>query len=270
MNNKITIGLFGTCGTSKWRDSFMEKYAALKINFFNPNTPDWKPEDAFIEAEHLANDQVILFPVTSESYGTGSLSEVGFSILQAIRLDDRRDFVILVDKDLIPSLNDEIARKESLRSRALVLEHLRKLRLRNVFVVDTLEEMLECSIKLYKSAVVRQPLLQYNPHETRTIVDVKNQEALQNGAIKVAQSIVKNARADFQEGANTYFYRKGERAGQKLLGWEKNYCDRIKKLIKTECPKWRITLLPIVNVVGREESTDGYDIKVSLPAKKRK
>ena len=92
----LVIGMFGTCGKSRWREPFFERYQKESIEFFNPQVADWKPEDAVKEAEHLANDEVILFPVTSETYATGSLSEVGFSILQAIRLDDRRDFVVMI------------------------------------------------------------------------------------------------------------------------------------------------------------------------------
>lgn len=162
----LCIGLFGTCGNSKWRDSFMAKYNELGINYFNPNKPDWKPDDAVIEAQHLADDDVILFPVTAETYGTGSLAETGFSILQAIRLDDRRDFVIMIEQSLVPELDNLVARQESLRARAIVQQHLKKLRLRNVFVVDTLEEMFDISIQLYKAAQLKEPLAKYNPHAT--------------------------------------------------------------------------------------------------------
>ncbi|HEY4486246.1 MAG TPA: hypothetical protein VJB70_00740 [Candidatus Paceibacterota bacterium] len=158
------VGMFGTCGGSKWREPFKERYRKFGINFFDPQKTDWQPEDAEEEARHLAEDEIILFPVTNETYGTGSLSEVGFSILQAIRLDDRRDFVILIAKDLDPTLDDAVARKESLRARALVNQHLKKLRLKNIYIVDTLEEMLELSVALYQAAQLREPLAKYNPH----------------------------------------------------------------------------------------------------------
>lgn len=161
---KLCIGLFGTCGGSKWRDEFMRIYDNFKIPYFNPQVDDWKPEDAIEEAEHLAEDMIILFPVTSETYATGSLSEVGFSILNAIRLDDRRDFVIMIENKLDDTLTDEVARKESLRARALVLQHLKKLRLANLYVVDTLKEMLEVSLVLFDVAEMRYPLMKFNPH----------------------------------------------------------------------------------------------------------
>src|SRR3989344_4170746 len=146
----ITIGLFGTCGKSKWRSPFMVRYQELGIDFFNPQVENWDPSCAEAEARHLAEDAIILFPVTDETYAFGSLSEVGFSILQEIRLDDRRDFVIMVDRDLHEALKSEnpLAAKESIRQRALVKQHLKKLRLPNVYLVDTLEEMLDVSIRL--------------------------------------------------------------------------------------------------------------------------
>lgn len=128
---KLCVGMFGTCGTkeqSPWREDFVQRYNEEQIAFFNPRKDDWKPEDADIEADHLTEDQIILFPITSATYGLGSLSEIGFSILQAIKLDDRRDFIVLIDRTLDDSLTDEAFRKESFRGRALVRKHLEKLR----------------------------------------------------------------------------------------------------------------------------------------------
>ncbi len=159
----LAIGLFGTCGKSKWRDQFMKRYRELGIDFFNPQVDDWQPEMAVEEANHLAEDAVILFPVTGETYASGSLAEVGFSILNAIKLDDRRDFVIMIEMQLDESLDNTDMRKESLRSRALVVQHLKKLRLTNVYIVDTLEQMLEISLELYEAAAIREPLRDFNP-----------------------------------------------------------------------------------------------------------
>lgn len=61
----LCVGLFGTCGGSKWRNNFMLKYNEMGINYFNPQVDDWKPELAEIEAEHLVNDDIVLFPVTN-------------------------------------------------------------------------------------------------------------------------------------------------------------------------------------------------------------
>lgn len=176
MNNELenAIGLFGTCGNSKWRDKFIAKYKELGISFYNPQLPpgQWNPSCADIEAEHLATDEIILFPVTGETLGLGSLGEVGFSILSAIRLDDRRDFVIMIDKDVDPTLvnGDPIMAKESIKMRALAIQHLKKLNLRNVYVVDTLDEMLEVSIQLRKAADLRRPYGKYNPQYKKSVL----------------------------------------------------------------------------------------------------
>ena len=169
----LCIGLFGSCDITTWRqDIFIPKYLELGMvdgkDFYNPQLPPgkWKPEDAQHEAEHLANDAIVCFPVTSSSYSLGSLVETGFSILQSIRFDDRRDFIIMIDDHLINILmEDEKLSKESLRARALVKEHLRKLNFSNVYLVETLEEMLELSIKLFEVNKKLMPEKQkYNPH----------------------------------------------------------------------------------------------------------
>jgi len=162
---ELTIGLFGTCGSSRWRDPFVQHYTAAGIPFFNPQVDEWDETMALEEARHLAEDCIVLFPVTSETYSLGSLTECGFSILQAIELDDRRDFVVMVEHSLEPSLTDPSLRKESLKSRALVWQHLRKLRLPNVYLVDTLVEMLEASLVLFEAARLRHPLERFNPHK---------------------------------------------------------------------------------------------------------
>ena len=149
----LCIGLFGTCGGSKWRDIFIEKYKELGVEFFNPQVDDWKPELAEIEAEHLVNDDIILFPVTNETYGLGSLAETGFSITQAINSNKNRSIVIMVDKIVKEELAvaDPALAKESMRARALVRAHLLKLNESNVYIVDSLEEMLTVSLNLQKA-----------------------------------------------------------------------------------------------------------------------
>ena len=108
------------------------------------------------EADHLAEDTIILFPITGETYGTGSLAETGFSALQAIKLNRHRDFVVMIERELDPALNDPVARKESLRSRALVRKHLEKLSLASLYVVDSLDDMLALSLELHAIALMRQ------------------------------------------------------------------------------------------------------------------
>lgn len=147
---KPCIGLFGTCGRSRWRDEFVKTYEDFGINYFNPVVPDWTPECSIEEARHLASDRVILFPITRETYSLRSLAESGFSLLNAIDLDDRRQFVLLVDTDLDEDLmGNKEAAKGSIGARALVLEHLKRKNFSNVYLVDNLKDMLQISIELY-------------------------------------------------------------------------------------------------------------------------
>jgi len=158
MNKLPTIGLFGTCGGSKWRDKFIEDFNSREIKYFNPVKENWKPEDATEEAEHLANDEILLFPITNETYAFGSLAETGFSILQAIRLDVQRDIIVMIEPDVVLNHNlmttnecvtAEAQRKDSIRARALVIAHLKKLKYPNVYIVKDLDNMLNLSLQLY-------------------------------------------------------------------------------------------------------------------------
>lgn len=154
MNQNITIGLFGTCGGSMWRDAFIAKYSELGIDYFNPQVDNWTPEMADIEAEHLVEDDIILFPVTGETAGLGSLAETGFSMFQAMKTNMNRYFVFMVDAECDPlKVPDPVLSKESRRARALVRAHLRKNPHPNVFVCDNLAQMLEVSVLLRDSLV---------------------------------------------------------------------------------------------------------------------
>ena len=149
----MVIGLFGTCGTSTWRIPFMTAYDAAGISYFNPQVENWSPECADIEARHLAKDEIILFPVTAETYGLGSLAESGFSILQVLRSLKQRHLIIMIDPLPDETLRaDEKLFKESQRARTLVLAHLSKLSIPNVSIVQSLDEMYECSLWVVQNA----------------------------------------------------------------------------------------------------------------------
>lgn len=158
-NKKPCIGLFGTCDKSTWRNEFITLYENLNIDYFNPQVENWTDECAAIEANHLANDEIILFPVTDETYGIGSLAEIGFSIIQAAKLDNIRDFIIFIDPkidSLLSNIETNIGTsKESLRARKLVIEHLKKINLSNVYIVSSLKEMLKISLKLYEASKIK-------------------------------------------------------------------------------------------------------------------
>jgi len=146
----LCVGLFGTCDKHRWRDAFMQRYQELGIEFFNPMVDDWHPGMVPLEAQHLAEDEVILFPILGWSYAEGSLSELGFGPLKALHQNRHRSFVFLVETELHERLTDPDRCKSSLRSRKLVLGHLKELDAPNIYMVGTLDQMLGTSIQLYR------------------------------------------------------------------------------------------------------------------------
>jgi hypothetical protein len=154
----ICIGLFGTCDNNRWRDSFMAKYTELGIEFFNPMVDDWHPGMVPLEAQHLANDEIILFPILGWSYGEGSLSELGFGPLKAMRQNKNRSFVFFIEVSLHERLTDPDRCKASLRGRKLILGHLTELDAPNIYIMDSLEQMLETSTKLHEVHTILKTL----------------------------------------------------------------------------------------------------------------
>lgn len=152
MLNKITIGLFGTCGNSRWRDKFIKEYEIKNINYFNPQVENgkWHPGLVVEENYHFNNDAIILFPITNETTGQGSLAEVGFSLLNAIRQNESRYFIYLIDDDCNDPNANESQVKDSIRSRKLVKSKLSQKSYRNIFLTETLDDMLTLSIKLHR------------------------------------------------------------------------------------------------------------------------
>lgn len=153
------IGLFGTCGTTTWRRDFIQTFDDLAIAYYNPQVDEWTPDLAKLEARHLVNDDIILFPVTGQTYGTGSLAETGFSILQVLKsiqhAQTHRKVIVYIEQGLDPQLvaDNPVAAKESSRARALVAAHLDHVKDPNVYVVKSMQEMLALSIRLYPAVV---------------------------------------------------------------------------------------------------------------------
>lgn len=133
---KDVIGLFGTAGSSKWRDPVIARCDELGIACFNPVVPDWTPELAEIEADHLATDKVILFVITGETESYGSLAETGWAALAAQRNGQQVYFVVEDFPDGDPKSAPNRARK-------LVRSHAAKA---GVPIYGSVTEALEAAI----------------------------------------------------------------------------------------------------------------------------
>jgi hypothetical protein len=156
MSNKIipAVGLFGTCGSSVWRASFIEAFKAKGVDYFNPQVADWTPELATVEADHLAGDAIVMMAVTGETVGAASLVEAGLLVARAIQ-EPNRFFLLYIEEEVDPSLEGA---KDSNRARRLLLEHLSRFgNVPNLEVVASLEEALDLSVKLWWALARRHP-----------------------------------------------------------------------------------------------------------------
>ena len=96
----LSVGLFGTCGGSRWRDSYKAKLAAMRLDCFDPQVmPEthgraWCEADIENELRHLDNDDILLFKATGETASHVTLLEV----LRAVHRP--KQFVIVVIEDL--------------------------------------------------------------------------------------------------------------------------------------------------------------------------
>ena len=120
---KKVVGLFGTCGDSKWREDvaipILQNHG---VEFFNPVVPDWKPEHAAIEAEHAAQDAVIMLVITGETTGIASMAESGWLALQASL---RHQMLLVVLQDMKPE--DDAAGLRINKTRNLMRQHIEQL-----------------------------------------------------------------------------------------------------------------------------------------------
>lgn len=150
------VGLFGTCGSSRWREPFVAEFERLGIPYFNPQVAEgaWHPGMVADENRHLAEDEVVVFPVTSETPGTGSLGEIGFSALQALRANRFRQMVFLVDDACHDPAASPAVVAESNRARRLVKSKLAEVAAHqhNVHLVATMGEMLPLTVALWRVA----------------------------------------------------------------------------------------------------------------------
>jgi len=153
-HTEITVGLFGTCDNSQWRVPFMKKYDELGIKYFNPDAGDnWHPGLIEEENYYLNSAEIILFPILSESLGSGSLGEIGFSVQNVLRniQNGRQQFLImLIDDECTDDRKSEEARKRSTKDRALVKSKIAaQVSCPVITLVNTLDDMMIISIELY-------------------------------------------------------------------------------------------------------------------------
>jgi hypothetical protein len=171
--NPRTVGLFGTCGASTWRNPFIRMLEESRIPYFNPQLPEgtWTPEMAAVEAWHLANDKLILFPVTDETFAFGSLAETGFSIQSALSLTSNRFVMLYIAPDVSDALktSDPVQSDASRRARKLALAHLANVSNPNVFIAKSLDDMLSKTMRLYAALEILDSVRDSGPDWRSTL-----------------------------------------------------------------------------------------------------
>lgn len=149
---KTTVGMFGTCSGSTWREPFIKEYKQRKIDFFNPDLgDDWTPDATENENIHLIEDNIVLFPVLAESLGFGSLGEIGFSMLTVLKnvmTGHNQYLIVLIDDkcEMEGASTEDI--KLSDNTRKIIKSKVEDVDHPNVFLVNTLDEMKELSFRL--------------------------------------------------------------------------------------------------------------------------
>ncbi len=135
------VGLFGSCGSpaSTWRtEIFIPKLQRNSLEFYNPQVGphEWTAKNAKEEAERLASDEIIVFPISKETHGFGSLAEAGWAALGALLRGQKLGVYLEEDKNLP---------KDVQRARRLfknLAEELEKENTQFNFA-DTMEELLD-------------------------------------------------------------------------------------------------------------------------------
>lgn len=149
---KPVVGLFGTCGTSTWRESVIAKLESQNITSFNPVVKDWNEECMKIEAEHAASDQVVMMVITGETTAIASLAESGWIALEAVA---RGQKIVLFIEDMpaekCPAKDEFGGALTPNKTRKLVRSHLAKVVQAypdNVFLTTSVEDATAKAIEL--------------------------------------------------------------------------------------------------------------------------
>lgn len=156
------IGLFGTCGKSIWRQAFVDQYTVRGIPFFNPQVADgmWTPADSDKEICHLANDDIVIFAITDETYAFISLMEAAMAIGRM--KDSFRKLIVFIDPDVSKSLieADLGLAKASILAREMLIKHLLGTTHNSVFLVKDLQAALDVSLTIWKYKLECDALMQ--------------------------------------------------------------------------------------------------------------
>ena len=138
MDDVKSVGLFGSCGPSRWRqDIAIPMLAAAGVSYFNPVVDNWTSDCMAIEAYHKDHDTNILLVIDRATLGIASMVEAAFLIGKK-----RPNMVFVVDElrmSDFPAVDaDDIGEINS--ARRLILDLARK---ENYAVYGTVKAAIE-------------------------------------------------------------------------------------------------------------------------------
>ena len=144
---KKVVGLFGTCGASKWREDvvipILEKAG---VAYFNPVVAEWNDEAQRNEVDHSANDQVVVMAITGETSGIASMAELGWQVATA---ESRGQSVVIFLEDMPNDLKDETGASLRInKARALIRKYIQNHDSPKVVLASNLEEVAQLAVKL--------------------------------------------------------------------------------------------------------------------------
>ena len=136
---KNVVGLFGTCGSSKWREeTVIPILEAAGVEYFNPVVPEWNEEAQRNEVDHAANDNVILMAITGETSGIASMAELGW---QAAAAESKGRGMVIFLEDMPNDLKDETGASLRInKCRALIRKYIAAHNSPKIVLASSLED----------------------------------------------------------------------------------------------------------------------------------
>lgn len=147
---KNVVGLFGTCGDSKWREQVViPALEKANIAYFNPVVPNWNEEAQRNEVEHVASDKVIIMAITGETTGIASMAELGW---QALSASERAQNLIIFLEDMPNDVKDETGTSLRInKARALIRKYVAAQKCLGIFLVDSLQAAADKAIEILEN-----------------------------------------------------------------------------------------------------------------------
>ena len=150
---KNVVGLFGTCGASKWRENIVvPALTTAGVDSFNPVVEHWDEEAQRREVDHAATDKVVMIVITGETTGIASMAELGWIALNAETAGQK---LVIVLEDMPNDVKDETGASLRInKARSLVRKYIKATQDRNpnsfVFLEENISAATQKVIELMK------------------------------------------------------------------------------------------------------------------------